>query len=91
MLQVLLTVVLLATVTAAVLLPLARGVDESSVDAIREELEIAKQAKYREIRDAEIDFKSGKLTEDEWHDTDRELRREATAILARMDRGDRTH
>lgn len=91
MLQVLLTALLLAVVTTAVLLPLARGVDESSVDAIREELEIAKQAKYREIREAEIDFKSGKLTDDEWHETDRELRREATAILARMDRGDRTH
>ncbi len=90
MLEVLLTAALLTIVTTAVLMPLARGVEDSHADAAQEELEIAKQAKYREIRDAQIDFKSGKLTEDEWRETDLELRREATTILARMDRGDGT-
>jgi hypothetical protein len=86
--QILLAAVLVIVVAVVVLLPLLRGVDESRVDPLREELEIAKQAKYREIRDAEIDFRAGKLNEDEWRETDRELRREGTAILARMDRGD---
>lgn len=87
MLEVLLTAALLTIVTTAVLMPLARGVEDSHADAAQEEMEIAKQAKYREIRDAEIDYKSGKLTDDEWRETDLELRREATAILARMDQG----
>jgi hypothetical protein len=87
--QIVLAVLLVTAVVLAVSMPLLRGVDESRVDPVREELEIAKQAKYREIRDAEIDFRAGKLNEDEWRETDRELRREATAILARMDRGEK--
>ncbi|MBK5229805.1 MAG: hypothetical protein JJE27_01400, partial [Thermoleophilia bacterium] len=62
--QIVLAVLLVTAVVIAVSLPLLRGVDESRVDPLREELEIAKQAKYREIRDAEIDFRAGKLNED---------------------------
>lgn len=85
--QLLLATLLVTALVVAVLWPLVRGVDESSRDPLREELEIAKQAKYREIKDAEIDYCSGKLTEEEWRNTDRELRREAIAILARIDAG----
>jgi hypothetical protein len=48
-------------------------------------LEIQKEAKYREIRDAEMDFRSGKLSEDDYRSLDRALRREAIAILREID------
>ncbi|HSJ18610.1 MAG TPA: hypothetical protein VK920_10995 [Solirubrobacterales bacterium] len=50
------------------------------------ELEARKEAKYREIRDAEMDRESGKLTQEEWRRIDRELRREAVQILKQLDR-----
>lgn len=87
--QTALSVIFLTAVTAFVAFPMLRGVDEPAVDALREELEIAKQAKYREIRDAELDRRVGKLSEEEWRRTDRELRREAAFILAGMDSGRR--
>lgn len=88
--QVLLAALAVGIAVTAIALPLLRGVNESRVDPVREELEIAKQAKYRELRDAELDYRAGKLTEDEWRETDSDLRREALAILSRMDRaGDR--
>ena len=49
------------------------------------ELEARKQAKYREIRDAEMDREAGKLTEEEWRRQNVELRREAIKILKRID------
>ncbi|MFY9488455.1 MAG: hypothetical protein WAP35_07160 [Solirubrobacterales bacterium] len=87
MLQVLLAIAVISAAVAGIALPLIRGVDETRVDARREELEAAKQAKYREIRDAELDFRSGKLTEEQWHETDRDLRRAALEILRQMDAG----
>jgi hypothetical protein len=50
------------------------------------ELEARKEAKYREIRDAEMDHAAGKLSEEEWRRQDAELRREAIAILKEFDR-----
>lgn len=83
--QVLLTVAMLAIVVTFLAWPILNGVDERVVDAERAELEDAKQAKYREIKDAELEFKAGRMTEDQWHTTDRELRREAMQILANID------
>ena len=51
----------------------------------REDLEAAKEAKYREIRDAELDYRTGKLSEGDWRAVDRELRAEAMEILRRLD------
>ena len=51
----------------------------------RAELEAAKEAKYREIRDAELDWRMGKLSDDDFRATDRELRAQALAILRRLD------
>ena len=51
----------------------------------RAELEAAKEAKYREIRDAEIDLRTGKLSEEDYRALDRELRAEAVEILRRID------
>ena len=51
-----------------------------------EELRAAKEAKYREIRDAELDHRMGKLSRDDWRAVDRELRGEAIEILRELDR-----
>lgn len=61
---------------------------ESDDPAIAElaDLDARKQAKYREIRDAEADRASGKLTEEDYRRLDRELRAEAIDILKRIDR-----
>jgi hypothetical protein len=50
------------------------------------DLEARKEAKYRQIRDAEADRASGKLTEEDFRRLDRELRGEAVDILKRIDR-----
>ena len=47
--------------------------------------EAAKEAKYREIRDAELDRRTGKLSEEDWRDLDAQLRAEAVEILRRLD------
>lgn len=49
------------------------------------ELEIAKESKYREIRDAEMDFRTGKLSKEDHRALDRELRGEAIQLLRRID------
>ena len=48
-------------------------------------LEAAKEAKYREIRDAELDRRTGKLSEEDWRALDAQLRAEAVEILRRLD------
>jgi cytochrome c-type biogenesis protein CcmF len=45
------------------------------------ELEALKEAKYREIRDAELDHVAGKLSDEDFALLDAELRREAVEIL----------
>ena len=49
------------------------------------ELEARKEAKYREIRDAEMDFETGKLSESDHRALDRQLRAEAMEILHAID------
>ena len=65
-----------------------RGAGEEARDANAdrlEELEARKQAKYREIRDAEMDFKTGKLSEQDHRALDRQLRAEAMEVLRAID------
>ena len=62
----------------------ARAADET-LEAERAELEALKDAKYREIRDAELDYRTGKLSEEDWRAQDRALRAEAIEILRRLD------
>jgi hypothetical protein len=50
------------------------------------DLEARKQAKYRQIRDAEADHASGKLSDEDFRRLDGELRSEAIGILKRIDR-----
>ena len=49
------------------------------------ELEAARDAKYREIRDAELDRRTGKLSEQDFEAIDRALRAEAIEILRALD------
>ncbi|PZS08591.1 MAG: hypothetical protein DLM64_12190 [Solirubrobacterales bacterium] len=54
------------------------------------ELESAREAKYREIRDAELDHRTGKLSDADYEAVDLGLRAEAIEILRALDRtGDR--
>ena len=62
----------------------ARATDER-LEAERAELDALKEAKYREIRDAELDYRTGKLSEPDWKALDRTLRSEAVEILKRLD------
>ncbi len=48
-------------------------------------LEAAREAKYREIRDAEVDLKTGKLTQEDYDRVNSELRSDAVAILRELD------
>jgi hypothetical protein len=50
------------------------------------DLEAAKEAKYREIRDAELDYQTGKLSEEDWRALDGGLRAEAVELLRHADR-----
>jgi hypothetical protein len=52
----------------------------------REELEAAREAKYREIRDAELDYRTGKLSREDYEAIDTDLRAEAIEILNRLER-----
>jgi hypothetical protein len=54
-------------------------------EALRADLEAAKESKYREIRDNELDYRTGKLSEPDWRALDRDLRAEAVEILRRID------
>ena len=84
----LLVLVVFAVVVLVVAAPLRRGrtaAVESAEVAEREALEAAKEAKYAEIRDAELDYRTGKLSEEDWRAQDRALRAEAIEILRRLD------
>jgi cytochrome c-type biogenesis protein CcmF len=52
---------------------------------VRTEADALKEAKYREIRDAELDHASGKLSDEDFALLDAELRREAVEILDRLE------
>ena len=79
---------ILAAAAALVTAPLRRAradAEDARTEARREELEAAKEAKYREIRDAEMDFRTGKLSEADFRAIDRQLRGEAVEILRGLD------
>ena len=79
-------VVGLSLVGLIVLRPVLRGAGvDRTEDERRATLEAAKEAKYREIRDAELDYRMGKLSEADWRATDGELRAQAVEILRAID------
>jgi hypothetical protein len=81
--------ILLALVLVVVVVggPLRRGAQavEAAEASERQGLEAARDAKYREIRELELDFRTGKLDEDEFKRMDRQLRAEAVQILRDLD------
>ena len=81
-------IITLALVVAWIVLgPLRRGPEiDKREDEQRAALEAAKEAKYREIRDAELDLRMGKLSEEDWNAIDSELREQAISILREIDR-----
>ena len=82
----LLILVVVALIVLVVGAPLRkRGVEEAEESAELAELEAAREAKYREIRDAELDHRTGKLSDTDWRVQDRALRAEAVDILRRLD------
>jgi hypothetical protein len=61
-----------------------RAVEEAHASE-REGLEAARDAKYREIRELEMDHRTGKLSDEDFRALDRQLRAEAVAILRELD------
>ncbi len=49
------------------------------------DLEAAREAKYREIRDTQLDHATGKLSDEDFKALDHRLRTEALGILDRID------
>jgi uncharacterized membrane protein len=85
--ELILILIVVAVAVYAITAPLraTRRTDER-LEADRAELEALRDAKYREIRDAELDYRTGKLSEDDWRVLDRTLRAEAVEVLKRLDR-----
>jgi hypothetical protein len=78
--------ILLALVGVFVSMPFWRsGAASDTEDPEIAALEAARESKYREIRDAEMDRESGKLSEQDFKELDAELRREAVGILDRLE------
>jgi hypothetical protein len=72
-------------VIAGPLRPGRAAADEAAESAERAELEAAKEGKYREIREAELDYRTGKLSSEDWRALDATLRAEAIELLRRLD------
>jgi hypothetical protein len=95
---VLLAFVLLAAVVAVIGAPLRASFErppDADIAAVegrsaaysleRAELEAERETKYREIRDAELDFRTGKLSREDYASLDATLRAEALAVLDRLE------
>ena len=89
--EIVLVLVIVAVLVWFVSAPLRRSRGEAEAASVRSEdpevaaLEARKEAKYREIRDAELDREQGKLSQADWTRQDAELRGEAIAILKELD------
>jgi hypothetical protein len=86
MLQYLLVLVVLAIALYVISGPLlsARRASAIASDDVRA-LEAARDAKLQEIRDTEMDLRTGKLSDEDYEAIDRALRGEAVQILDRLD------
>jgi hypothetical protein len=84
----LLALAIVALLAVFVTVPLRRRAGEGPdpLEAERADLEARRDSKYREIRDAEADHASGKLSDEDFERQDRELKADAIAILKRLDK-----
>ena len=64
---------------------LRRRVSVRSRTRLGSELEAAREAKYRELRELELDYATGKLSEEDYRASDGILRAEALEILDRLE------
>ena len=82
-----LVIVALALVVWLVGAPLRRGPQavETEAELERVQLEAERDAKYREIRELELDHRTGKLSDEDFRALDRQLRAEAVVILRELD------
>ena len=86
--EIVLVLILVAVAVLAISAPLLAGrrvEREAAGEAARADLEAARDAKYAEIRDAEMDYRTGKLSDADWRALDRQLRREAVELLHALD------
>jgi hypothetical protein len=83
----LLAFALLAVVIAVIAAPLRASLARppERISPERAELEAEREAKYREIRDAELDFRTGKLSREDYASLDAALRSEGLEILNRLE------
>jgi hypothetical protein len=87
-LQFLIVLAILSAVVVFVTGPLRRAAaDRGRTDGTDlADLEAAREAKYRELRDAELDHRTGKLSDADYEELDSSLRAEAIEILHGIDR-----
>lgn len=84
----LLVLALVAVIALLVSAPLRGGHAEAVSERESAELaglEAAKEAKYREIRDLELDHRTGKLSDEDFRRQDRVLRSEAVDLLEQIE------
>jgi hypothetical protein len=89
--QYVLIVIVVAAVAWFVTAPLRRpreGALPDATEARVTDLQLRKESKYREIRDAQLDHASGKLSDADFAKLDADLRGEAAAILRELDRAE---
>ncbi len=93
--QYLIILAILAAVVVFVSAPVRRvlarghsfaGGSDADLESELAELEAAREAKYRELRDADLDHRTGKLSDEDYEMLDRSLRGEAIEILRGLDR-----
>jgi hypothetical protein len=66
--------------------PASSEIQEDELQSLeRLDLEVARDAKYREIRDAELDHQTGKLSDEDYEAIDSTLRSEAIDLLHQLD------
>jgi hypothetical protein len=87
MVELVLMAILLGTVVVIVASPLRRAGNRSrsGEPSARAAIETARDVKYGEILDAELDFLTGKLSERDYREVDGRLRAEAGELLDRLD------
>jgi hypothetical protein len=84
LLLVLIVLFVVVLVVSAPLRSARRNEDPASPELA--DLEAAREAKYREIRDADLDHRTGKLSDEDYGALDQDLRAEAIEILRSIDR-----
>ena len=67
-------------------MPARRQIAETAAETELADLEAAREAKYRELRDAELDHRTGKLSDEDYDALDAALRAEAVVILNQLEK-----